>query len=227
LIAAIDIEGDILFRLAEALRWPVLILTLLCLLATLVEFGGFIVEIARRRRRHFPLIAEGTREARLHLTINGDRQSAAWYLMPISRSVEMKGVLSRFVQEWGQPLGEENMSKALADFDFQSLKKLERTRLLVRAGPALGLMGTLIPLAPALAGLASGDVATLTENLRVAFSITVMGILIGAVAFGISLVRDRLYAQDLSDLEYVAGTLTSSGAVGYLEVQPAPEWKVA
>ncbi len=75
--------------------------------------------------------------------------------------------------------------------------------MLVRAGPALGLMGTLIPLSPALAALASGDVAELSDNLRVAFSVTVLGLLIGAVAFGISLVRDRLYGQDLSDLEYV------------------------
>ena len=49
---------------------------------------------------------------------------------------------------------------------------------------------------------------TLTENLRVAFSVTVLGLLIGAVAFGISLVRDRLYGQDLSDLEYLAAAVT-------------------
>ena len=79
--------------------------------------------------------------------------------------------------------------------------------MLVRFGPALGLMGTLIPLSPALDGLAKGDVQQLSENLRVAFSVTVLGLLIGAVAFSISLVRDRLYAQDLSDLEYVAAAL--------------------
>jgi len=45
------------------------------------------------------------------------------------------------------------------------------------------------------------------ENLRAAFSVTVLGLLIGAIAFAVSLVRDRLYAQDLSDLEYVATTL--------------------
>ncbi len=47
-----------------------------------------------------------------------------------------------------------------------------------------------------------------SENLRVAFSVTVLGLLIGAIAFAVSLVRDRMYAQDLSDLEYVATTLT-------------------
>ena len=75
-------------------------------------------------------------------------------------------------------------------------------------------MGTLIPLSPALAGLADGDVATLTENLRVAFSVTVAGLLIGAMAFAISLVRDRLYAQDYSDVEYVAAALTTPSSNG-------------
>jgi biopolymer transport protein ExbB/TolQ len=76
--------------------------------------------------------------------------------------------------------------------------------LLVRAGPALGLMGTLIPLSPALTGLASGNTQALSHDLRIAFSVTVVGLLIGALAFGISLSRDRLYGQDLSDLQYVA-----------------------
>jgi biopolymer transport protein ExbB/TolQ len=52
-------------------------------------------------------------------------------------------------------------------------------------------------------------VQELSENLRVAFSVTVIGLLIGAIAFGISLVRDRLYGQDLSDLEFVANRLTA------------------
>ena len=77
------------------------------------------------------------------------------------------------------------------------------------SGPALGLMGTLIPLSPALTGLANGNTAELSHDLRVAFSVTVVGLLIGAVAFAISLSRDRLYSQDLSDLQYVAATLTA------------------
>ena len=93
-------------------------------------------------------------------------------------------------------------------------------------GPALGLMGTLIPLSPALAGLADGDVATLTENLRVAFSVTVAGLLIGAFAFAISLVRDRLYAQDYSDVEYVAASLSEPSGNG-VPASPHSHWAVA
>jgi biopolymer transport protein ExbB/TolQ len=90
------------------------------------------------------------------------------------------------------PEASSRMSKCLADFDLRSVRRLERTRLLVRFGPALGLMGTLIPLSPALEGLAAGNTRQLTSNLRVAFSVTVLGLLIGALAFSVSLVRDRL-----------------------------------
>ena len=101
-----------------------------------------------------------------------------------------------------------------SDFDLRSMRSLERTRMLVRAGPALGLMGTLIPLSPALTGLAEGNVEQLTENLKVAFSVTVLGLLIGAIAFSISLVRDRIYAQDLSDMEAFASELEAGRPEG-------------
>jgi hypothetical protein len=122
--------------------------------------------------------------------------------------------LAFMIEQWGRPQRSDHLAKGLADFDFRSLRRLERTRLLVRAGPALGLMGTLIPLSPALEGLANGDTEELSDNLRVAFSVTVIGLLIGAVAFAISLVRDRLYGQDLSDLEFVAATIAPDAGLG-------------
>jgi biopolymer transport protein ExbB/TolQ len=136
-----------------------------------------------------------------------DLTEAERALMPLASSAQMADTLSTVVAQHGQPGADDRRAKALADFDLRSLRKLERSRMLVRFGPALGLMGTLIPLSPALEGLAKGDVALLSENLRAAFSVTVLGLLIGAVAFSISLVRDRLYAQDLSDLEYVVAAL--------------------
>ncbi len=90
---------------------------------------------------------------------------------------------------------------ALADYELAAQKRLDRTRLLVRAGPAIGLMGTLIPLAPGLAALGRGDVAALAADLRVAFSATVIGLLVGTVAFALTLTRTRMYSADLATLE--------------------------
>lgn len=204
-----SIESDVVFHVAEALRVPVLVVTTAALALVLVELGGFAVELVRRRRRDFGRLESATEQASAALRERGDHSAAKLYVREVAWSGPMGRTLDFLVSQWSLPSGEARMAKALADFDFGSLRRLERTRLLVRAGPALGLMGTLIPLSPALAGLAAGDVKELSENLRVAFGLTVMGLLIGALAFAMSLVRDRLYAQDLSDLEFVANALTT------------------
>lgn len=201
-----DIETT-LFHIAEALRVPVLVAALLCLALVLVELGRFLVELGRRRGRSYATLQTATEEAIAALRQQHNYGLAAAALGRISSDASMTGALERLVAQWGTPDRDEQVAKTLADFDFGSMRRLERARALVRLGPALGLMGTLIPLSPALAGLASGDVEQLSSNLRVAFSVTVLGLLIGAVAFVIALVRDRLYGQDLSDLEFVAGKL--------------------
>ena len=80
-------------------------------------------------------------------------------------------------------------------------RRLDRTRLLVRAGPAIGLMGTLIPLAPGLGGARRRRRRQLAENLRDAFGATVVGLLVGTVAFALTLARTRMYTEDLAALE--------------------------
>jgi biopolymer transport protein ExbB/TolQ len=204
-IAAIE---DVVFDVVDALRVPVLVAALLALALVLVELGALAMEV-RRRRRHDAAALERAAIAVRDAPDDETRAGAVLHLELAASSGAMARVLAALV-EAGQ--SENRAAKTLADFDLTSLKRLERTRFLVRAGPALGLMGTLIPLSPALDGLARGDVQQLSDNLRVAFSITVVGLLTGALAFGISLVRDRLYAQDYSDVEFVAATLTDGTA---------------
>ncbi|HEU4737522.1 MAG TPA: MotA/TolQ/ExbB proton channel family protein [Solirubrobacterales bacterium] len=202
---------QLLFEVSEALRVPVLILALVALAVALVEAGALAMELWRRRGRSLWALDHAIAECQGRLAAGMQAQAVA-ALLPVARNPAMEEVLSDLVAQQGGPSSEARVAKLLAEYDYRSLRKLERTRILVRMGPALGLMGTLIPLSPALAGLADGDVATLTENLRVAFGVTVAGLLVGAVAFSISLVRDRLYAQDYSDVEYVAARLSSPPA---------------
>jgi biopolymer transport protein ExbB/TolQ len=199
---------DVVFDVVDALRVPVLIAALIALALVIVELGALAMEL-RRRRRHDAGVLERAAVAARDAVAAGDGAGAAVALQLAASSTAMGRVLASLIEQLGRPGTENRIAKTLADFDLGSLRRLERTRFLVRAGPALGLMGTLIPLSPALDGLARGDVQQLSDNLRVAFSITVVGLLTGALAFGISLVRDRLYAQDYSDAEFVAATLTT------------------
>jgi biopolymer transport protein ExbB/TolQ len=50
------------------------------------------------------------------------------------------------------------------EYEIKMAKKLEFTRIISTIGPMLGLMGTLIPMGPALVALAGGDLLTLAHN---------------------------------------------------------------
>jgi biopolymer transport protein ExbB/TolQ len=202
---------EVIFHVSSALEVPVLILALLALALVIFELGSFAIEVAGRRRRRFSDLERGAERARSAL-LAGDRAGAGAAVRGLARSHAMASTLAFIVAHARTEGAEHQLNKALADFDFDSQRRLSRTRLLVRAGPALGLMGTLIPLSPALTGLANGNTAQLSHDLRIAFSVTVVGLLIGAVAFGISLSRDRMYGQDLSDLEYVAAVISDPRA---------------
>jgi biopolymer transport protein ExbB/TolQ len=202
---------EAIFHVASVLEVPVLILALLALAAVIVEVGGLLVEFRSRQRRHFPRLSTSAETARRALD-DGDEAAVATALSTVAWSPAMAGTHATIAAQAGRPGADTELAKALADFDFAAQRKLGRTRLLIRVGPALGLMGTLIPLSPALDGLARGDVRELSQDLRVAFSVTVLGLLIGGVAFAVTLYRDRIYGQDLSDLEYVAAVLTDDTA---------------
>ncbi|HEX3898141.1 MAG TPA: MotA/TolQ/ExbB proton channel family protein [Mycobacteriales bacterium] len=199
---------EAIFHVSSALEVPILILALLALAVTLVEAGGFLVELSRRRQRGFAQVSRAAEAARAAFD-RDDHDGMVQSLEALAWSEPLAKTLRSIGDDLGDPLAEPKIAKSLADFDFDAQRRLGRTRLLVRFGPALGLMGTLIPLSPALDGLARGNVTQLSHDLRVAFSVTVLGLLIGAIAFGLSLYRDRMYGQDLSDLEYVAAVLTA------------------
>lgn len=209
MIAAIDL-GSGLAEIATALRVPVLIAAVVVLVLCAIELGRFLAEAARRARNRSFSLRELTERAL------AEPQHASHYAdyapSPIAAAalVELAAAPGD-----GRPRAVEH---ALARYELAVQRRLDRTRLLVRAGPAIGLMGTLIPLAPGLAALADGKVAELAENLRDAFGATVVGLLVGTVAFALTLARTRAYTEDLAALEQ-----GSEPAVAAPQ-DPAPAW---
>lgn len=195
LLAASDL-GDALARIAQALRTPVLVLALVVLLVCAIELGRFCTELWWRMRAGRGALQALARQA----VAEPGRAAALARRAPSAFAAEAVVALARAVRA-GESEGVEN---ALADYELAVQRRLDRTRILVRAGPALGLMGTLIPLAPGLAALGHGDVATLVTDLRTAFAATVVGLLVGTVAFALTLTRTRMYTEDLAALERVA-----------------------
>lgn len=202
-----------IFHVASVLEIPVVIAALAALAFVIGEIGRFLVEVRSRRRRRPGLartraLEQASTAARERIAAN-DPPAATRALAEIVWSAAMSESYAAITEHAAHANADNRIAKDLADFDLACQRRLAPTRLLVRVGPALGLMGTLIPLTPALDGLAHGNVRALTDNLRVAFSVTVLGLFVGAVAFAVSLVRDSMYGQDYSDLEFVASILTA------------------
>ncbi len=206
---------ELIYDIARVLLWPVLIAAVLCLIWVLVELGFFLYELYLRfRYRDIEALEARALRARKAFE-DGKPRTAYRYLQENNYSLIVARFLFDLIRNYQTQRLAAKPLKLLQDYEFYTIKRLERTRILVRIGPMLGLMGTLIPLAPALVGLASGDVEELSVNLVTAFSVTVIGLLIGGIAFVISIVRDRMYSQDISDMEYLLELL--EGGSGRLE----------
>jgi biopolymer transport protein ExbB/TolQ len=196
MLAALSI-AETLAKIASALRTPVLVLALLALLVCALETGRFLWECWARARagRHAlrglvaQVLADPSRAA--GLSRRAPTRLAGEALVRIAHALLA-----------GDPSGVE---RSLADYELACQRRLESTRILVRAGPALGLMGTLIPLAPGLTALGHGDIAILATDLRTAFAATTIGLLVGTVAFALTTTRTRMYSEDLAALELADG----------------------
>lgn len=74
---------------------------------------------------------------------------------------------------------------------------IQSSRYSVKMGPTLGLIGTLTPMAKALSGLAQGNLSSLSSQMITAFSTTVIGLVIGGIAYSVMHVRLKWQRQDL------------------------------
>jgi len=200
-----------IYNAAEILLYPVLIAALVCLVWVFVELGWLCYEVYLRIRfRDLEALEIRTLRAR-QAFMEGKPRKAYRYLQETRYSMVVARFLFDLIRNYQTQRLAVKPLKLLQEYEFYTVKRLERTRILVRVGPMLGLMGTLIPLAPALVGLAQGDTQQLADNLVLAFSVTVVGLLIGGIAFAVSIVRDRIYSQDISDLEYLLELLEGGG----------------
>ncbi|MEA1865133.1 MAG: MotA/TolQ/ExbB proton channel family protein [Euryarchaeota archaeon] len=191
------------------LLYPVMIVLIILIAGSLTELGGFFFEW-RNRNRDLGRMEEGAVRARVMLE-DSDFVGAFGTLGKSCSNSFVHAFLYRLSALYrgshDKTLLEAKVEKSLQDTNFEMTKKLERSRFVARVGPMFGLMGTLIPMGPALLGLSSGDIDTLANNLIIAFGTTVVGLMAGAIGFMVATVRTRWYRQDMSDIEYISEIL--------------------
>lgn len=169
-----DLVRDVLHVVAGALIWPVLAALVLLAAAALAMLGGFLREAWDRARGQ-----------RRHLeAARRDVAQADHATGPAPLDLRLEEVLQRHEQRrW---------------------RALRHGRMAVRVGPALGLMGTLIPMAEALQGLATGNLPSLASNMVTAFAATVVGLTISVIAYVVTAVREDWVRADVQALAFEA-----------------------
>ncbi len=186
----------ILHIVSQCFLVPVIIALLAFFAHALLELGMLAAESRSRRRVTSAQIGELMQA--MQATGDVRRALEGPYL-----SGGHKEVLARFLAlgHLGSASRRAYARRLLEEEEHKRARSLDRTEMVVKLGPALGLMGTLIPLGPGLAALSSGDVRGLAQAVIIAFDTTVVGLAAGGVAFLVSRVRRRWYDDYMSTLE--------------------------
>lgn len=87
------------------------------------------------------------------------------------------------------------------ELELVILRRLEPLRIVSRTAPMLGLVATMIPLGPALLALGDGDLATVGEQLVVAFAAVILALITASITFWILTVRRRWLLTALKQVE--------------------------
>lgn len=190
-----ELISNMLFWLSNGMLIPDIIFLLFFFIKALLMIGGFYGTYIARTKINVKLNREigktGVEEFLDTLPEGNGKSKLLEYLRKIKAAPQ-----DRALRE-----------KLLGDYEIAADKELGQSKLLVKIGPMLGLMGTLIPMGPALVGLATGDIGSMAYNMQVAFATTVVGIIIGAIGFITLQVKQRWVADDMNILEYVVESL--------------------
>jgi len=109
--------------------------------------------------------------------------------------------LNNLISKENKDYLELRVENLLQEKELKMQKEVDRIKIAVRIGPSLGLMGTLIPMGTGLASLSSGDINKLSSSLIIAFTTTVVGLAIGAMAYFFAVVKERWTQEDMKNIE--------------------------
>lgn len=185
--------SNALFWISNGLLVPVVVLLLLFFGRAILMVGVFFGEFWQKTR--------------LQQQVNGileemtpDTAGELYSRLPENKNIPLLRCLEKLYTH------KENAAyceRLLANYEVEAEKELGRSRTFIKLGPMLGLMGTLIPMGPALVGLSTGDIASMAYNMQVAFATTVVGMVIAAIGVVTLQIKQRWYARDMNDLEYI------------------------
>lgn len=161
-----------MYQLSDLFMAPVLCLIALLFIYSLFASGQFFCQTLQRRRHY---------KSFLRLLSNK---------LGNDREITLNGYPLAHLANEVPTINQEQL-------DVAALKELEGVRNVSRLAPMLGLIATMIPMGPALKSLADGNIQGISENLIVAFSAVIFGLIIASITFWIASVKKRWLVEEL------------------------------
>ncbi len=186
--------SDILFWISTGLLVPVVVLLIYFFLRSLLLLGGFFGQYLVKRKTEAAIRKELNALTAENLDTLPER-------LPKNKQAVVVSYMKRMVENRHSAARVNRTVDQYAQFVD---KDMSLPSTLLKMGPMLGLMGTLIPMGPALVGLSTGDIASMAYNMQVAFATTVVGLFSAAIGFVTKQTKSRWYKEDMSNLDFLA-----------------------
>ncbi len=192
--------SDILYWISTGLLVPVIVLLIILFIRSLMLIGSFFGQYISIRKTESLLRTEFD-----SLTPDGIEKLKS--NLPVKTNSLIIKYIHKIIESKDSP---SHVQRLLSDYEITADKDLAISKTLSKMGPMLGLMGTLIPMGPALVGLSTGDISSMAYNMQVAFATTVVGLFAAAIGFITQQVKQRWYLQDMTNLEFLSEMLNES-----------------
>ncbi|WP_031529654.1 MotA/TolQ/ExbB proton channel family protein, partial [Dyadobacter crusticola] len=162
-----------LYLVSTALAYPVIIGLALMILWTVICMGSFVRELYERRSR--------------------TETSSDLFKKRFQTQINEALADTDYADIW--------LTKLIRTWEKTQINKLDRIRFMIKTGPSLGLIGTLIPMGVSLASLSEGDLMAMSANMVTAFTSTIAGIACGVIAYLISMQQEKWLRSDFMECE--------------------------
>ncbi|MBF0376428.1 MAG: MotA/TolQ/ExbB proton channel family protein [Desulfamplus sp.] len=199
-----SILSTTIYLISSSLLYPTLFFLVAGFIFTVIYAGSFCAEwLERARLKHCSagelpsvIVSKNSADALPHRVKN--------YIVTLRDILNNQKHISE--DQNTQNIQVENL---VQESTISWFKSMDRLRIMVRLGPSLGLMGTLIPMGTGLASLGTGDMARLSSDLVIAFTTTVVGLAIGMTAYCIYTVKNRWIQEDIKNMELATELIIS------------------
>ncbi len=182
----------ILYTISTALLYPVIILLICLSIWMIIYAGGFFTEFVKRKKnKSFPFLIDSLEYIRQNKTIPKNIKK----MLPLHIAGYSEDLGNIILNK--SPLIDERVEELNQRTETSLFSEVDKIQLIVKIGPALGLMGTLIPMGTGLAGLSAGNMAQLSSSLILAFTSTVVGIALGTCAHFFAVIKERWFTEDM------------------------------